>query len=351
MKDSSYLVKYGLLGLLLGAIFVLYNPFDADKDLKIRLDKVLNSLLVQEKSVQVLGPVKIAVGYGACKDIFVDAKHVIGDKFPQKSPQNYNEITTFEELLEMYAYFFSHGAAAERFCTKDEVFEELVKEAEKIPDHRVALGGNAPVMAKRFAMEGADVLLAAKMSDEFRTNIHPSIKVTGDNIEVDDIHLILEYKRNERWGKWQSPRANRFIVHSDRNNPTLSSVESFDEPLTKFKPNLLVVGGLQMMDNYPFAEGERQARLQKVKMQMEAQPSTTRVHFEMASFVDETLLQDLTSLVIPHADSLGMNEQELPNLRSMLMFGNVSIVSNSNPRTAETLGTLFLSFFSNNIYK
>ena len=351
MKDSSYLVKFGLLGLLVGALLAFYNPFDADKDLKTRLDKVLNSLLVQEKSVQVFGPVKIAVGYGACKDIFVDAKHVIGNKFPKKSPQNYNEITTFEELLEMYAYFFSHGAAAERFCNKDEVFEKLVKEAEKIPDHRVALGGNAPVMAKRFAMEGADVLLAAKMSDDFRTNIHPSIKVTGDNIDVDDIHLILEYKRNEKWGKWQSPRANRFIVHSDRNNPTLSSVESFQEPLTKFKPNLLVVGGLQMMDNYPFAEGERRARLQKVKMQMEAQPSTTRVHFEMASFVDETLLQDLTSLVIPHADSLGMNEQELPNLRSMLMFGNVSIVSNSNPRTAETLGMFFIIFHQNNIYE
>ena len=90
---------------------------------------------------------------------------------------------------------------------------------------------------------------------------------------------------------------------------------------------------------------QREMQAYMVKMQMEAQPSTTRVHFEMASFVDETLLQDLTSLVIPHADSLGMNEQELPNLRSMLMFGNVSIVSNSNPRTAETLGTLFFILF------
>ena len=346
MKEGSNLFKYGLLGLLIGALIAFYNPYNADKDLKSRLDTVLNSLLIQEKSVQVSAPVKIAVGYGACKDIFVDAKHVLADKLPQKSPQNYNEITNFEELLQMFAYFFSHGAAAERFCNQDEVFETLVKEAEKIPDHRVALGGNAPVMARRFALEGADVLLAAKMSDDFRSNIHPSIQVTGDNVEVDDIHLILEYKRNEKWGAWQAPRANRFIVHSDRNNPTLSSVESFQDPLTKFKPNLLVVGGLQMMDNYPFAPGERQARLKKVKMQMEAQPSTTRVHFEMASFVDETLLQDLTSLVIPHADSLGMNEQELPNLRSMLMFGNVSVVSNSNPRTAETLGNAFLKIAS-----
>ena len=58
----------------------------------------------------------------------------------------------------------------------------------------------------------------------------------------------------------------------------------------------------------------------------------------MASFVDKSLLQELTSLVVPHADSLGMNEQELPNLHSMLLHGNVSVVSDSNPRTAVVLG-------------
>ena len=92
-----------------------------------------------------------------------------------------------------------------------------------------------------------------------------------------------------------------------------------------------------MMDNFPFAEGERRQRLNKVQNQMKLQSSKTRVHFEMASFVDETLLEDLTELIIPFADSLGMNEQELPNLRSMLLYKNVSVVSDSNPRTAVTL--------------
>ena len=91
------------------------------------------------------------------------------------------------------------------------------------------------------------------------------------------------------------------------------------------------------MDNFPFAEGERRQRLNKVQNQMKLQSSKTRVHFEMASFVDETLLEDLTELIIPFADSLGMNEQELPNLRSMLMYKNISVVSDSNPRTAVTL--------------
>ena len=65
--------------------------------------------------------------------------------------------------------------------------------------------------------------------------------------------------------------------------------------------------------------------------------SNIRVHFEMASFVDSSLLEDLSQHIIPYADSLGMNEQELPNLHSLLLKGEVSVVSNSNPRIAVVL--------------
>ena len=100
-----------------------------------------------------------------------------------------------------------------RFCPNEELFEKLVETAYNVKDHRVALGGNAPVMARRFALEGANVLLAAKMSKPFKDNSHESIKVTGEDIKNDDIHLILEYKRNEIWSDLKTPRANRFIVH------------------------------------------------------------------------------------------------------------------------------------------
>lgn len=81
-----------------------------------------------------------------------------------------------------------------RFCPNDELFEKLVNTAYDVKDHRVALGGNAPVMARRFALEGADVLLAAKMSKSFNEDSHESIKVTGEDILDDDIHLILVKK-------------------------------------------------------------------------------------------------------------------------------------------------------------
>lgn len=48
----------------------------------------------------------------------------------------------------------------------------------------------------------------------------------------------------------------RYIVHSDDHNPYLDSMEQFQEKLNSFKPDLLVVGGLQMMDSFPFKQGK-----------------------------------------------------------------------------------------------
>lgn len=46
-----------------------------------------------------------------------------------------------------------------------------------------------------------------------------------------------------------------------------------------------------------------------VRDQMSSLPFATRIHFEMASFTDTELLNDLMDYVVPYADSLGMNEQ------------------------------------------
>merc|ERR1712024_107756 len=70
---------------------------------------------------------------------------------------------------------------------------------------------------------------------------------------------------------------------------------------------------------------------------MRSQSRDTLIHFEMASFVDGSLLEELVEHVIPQSDSIGMNEQELPNLVSMLTSGRVVEVADSNPRTAVML--------------
>jgi hypothetical protein len=37
----------------------------------------------------------------------------------------------------------------------------------------------------------------------------------------------------------------------------VSSLEEFDKLLKEFNPDLFVVGGLQMMDSYPYPEGKK----------------------------------------------------------------------------------------------
>jgi len=66
-------------------------------------------------------------------------------------------------------------------------------------------------------------------------------------------------------------------------------------------------------------------------------PLSTHVHFEMASFVQAACLQDIVDTVLCYSDSVGMNEQELPNLLSILTNGSITDISDAHPRVATTL--------------
>jgi len=333
MIDSAS--KYvSLLALVVGLVMVWLRPGQEDL---LKVDTVISSLLKYEAKYVEENQPRIAVGYGACKDLFVTGSHfMINTSYPSH-PQNFLGVGNMEELVSMYGFFFKAGAAAERFVHNSDLWSELLETGVGDPDHRWGLGGNAPVMAARFAREGAKVLLGAKLSPGLAEWIPEGMEVAGGVIDTDDVHLIMEYKRNEEWDGIVSPRANRFIIHHDLNNPLVSSLEQFRTALPDFNPQLLVVGGLQMMDNFPFKEGERLERILLIRDQMAAMDEETRVHFEMASFVDESLLTELTEHIIPQADSLGMNEQELPNLHSLLTKGEVTTMADSNPRIADVL--------------
>ncbi|KAJ7371046.1 hypothetical protein OS493_028208 [Desmophyllum pertusum] len=61
------------------------------------------------------------------------------------------------------------------------------------------------------------------------------------------------------------------------------------------------------------------------------------IHFEMAPFHQETFFDELLQYIIPYSSSMGMNEQELPNLWSKLLYGNITVVSSQKPRVAQVL--------------
>ncbi|XP_043232365.1 ADP-dependent glucokinase-like [Amphibalanus amphitrite] len=306
-----------------------------------RLDAVLESLLRAERltaapEITADRPApRVAVGYGGCMDLFARALSVLDDGQCQVRPAHHGFLKDRRQLQQTFLYFFQHGAAAERYISDGSLFAELVALARKAPDARYEVGGNAPVMAARFAREGCSVLLGS--GRYAGQHVPERVEVVGPQTPQPDIHLILEYAANTHWCRQATTRANRFIIHSDVANPTLSALEDFGEALKKFDPDMLVVSGLQMMDNFPFKEGARPQRLELLRQQLVSQQSRTKIHFEMASFTDTQLLTEMLELVTPYVDSMGMNEQELPNLQSMLLYGNVSLVSDANPRVAGVL--------------
>ena len=130
------------------------------------------------------------------------------------------------------------------------------------------------------------------MAPSVLQKLHPSTSVPGtwSNLGEDDIHLIFENNIGCKWGSYISPRANRFIIHSDYSNMMLDTLDDFVQSLPSFKPSLVVVGGLQMLDNFPLDISLRRGKLQRLQRALASLPRSTKVHFEMASFTEELLL-------------------------------------------------------------
>ncbi|XP_069464028.1 ADP-dependent glucokinase-like [Ambystoma mexicanum] len=340
MAPPPKLLCGGFVSLLVLLAALWYRP-EQDHDLQSRLDTVLSSLLRAEGKVALgsLPPPRVAIGFGGCLDIIVDGVELLDEAGiePSHNPIHHDFIQTEKQLAESFAYFFPPGAASERYVSNATLFKKLVNASKKLSEMRWSLGGNAPVMANRLAREGCEVLLGGRLSPEQRKALSENVTVAGEFVEDADIHLILEYPNGARWGNYISRRANRYIVHSDVHNPTIDSLEEFRSQLPSFRPDVLIVGGLQMMDNFPFEAGQRAARLKALQDLLISTDASTGTHFEMASFVEESLMKGLLQYVIPYSDSLGMNEQELPNLLSLLKGGNISVLSDPYPRVASIL--------------
>lgn len=325
-------------------IFYSIYKRDPSNELQERLVRLINGLIQVEDQHIKLSP-KVVIGYGACVDLYVDAKDLLPFNDEIGLPEHFEDIQSLQELYKSFSYYFQHGAASERYVTNVTLFDELVREAEKLPGSRYLIGGNAPVMAMRLFNEGCEVTLAATLTEKHRKSIPEGIKVVGETVNRDDIHLIMEYKAQENWGPYTAPRANRYIAHHDVHNPHVKSLESLSPHIDN--PDLFVVSGLQLMDNFNYPNaGMRTERLRKIMKQIKSLPRKTKIHFEMASFTEERLLKDLQEYILPYVDSLGMNEQELDNLYHLYQYGNVSFVSNSTPRVATVLDQMRLIFRS-----
>lgn len=105
------------LGSILSFCIVLYAVYYRKNDIgDERLSPVKEHLLFLESENKVgdgLRQPKVAVGYGACHDLFVNATSLLDYRELKGAPEHFNEISSKEEFLKSFAYFFKHGAAVE----------------------------------------------------------------------------------------------------------------------------------------------------------------------------------------------------------------------------------------------
>lgn len=106
--------KFITVGTVFSVLFVLiavYFNSSPENELNLRLKHVLQGLIDVESKFTSETP-KVAVGYGACNDLFVEGKNFL--QYDESVLAEYHEdINTLEELKRVFAFFFRHGAAAE----------------------------------------------------------------------------------------------------------------------------------------------------------------------------------------------------------------------------------------------
>lgn len=104
-------ITLGTLFTLCVVLLTIFYQKQCD-DLQEKLKNVLSGLRMIENMFHIHHP-KIAVGFGACKDINFDGKLILPYRSMFDKPVHHDSINNWEQLYNSYAYYFMHGAAAE----------------------------------------------------------------------------------------------------------------------------------------------------------------------------------------------------------------------------------------------
>jgi len=164
------------------------------------------------------------------------------------------------------------------------------------------------------------VLFGGAVGDQSK-KLLPELFRFANTEGTDEIHLIMEFPRGQKWRSLISPRDNRVIVHCDYSNSRLTVLEDFHTAVDAKQEDigLLVIAGLHLLEREdpPY----RTNRLSAVVNRIQGLNPQITLHLELASIADISFLTELANTIFPFVDSLGLNEQELGFLYYSLQGG------------------------------
>ena len=245
----------------------------------------------------------LAFGFASLIDIrmrFVDfIKH-----FPAPAESKYHEeLKTKQQMLETLAFSFSTGRGAE-FRVPEALFSEILSVIPSVQSWRT-LGGNGATMCKRASHEGCNAYLVSPITEEMKKYFLEEKTIFLNKVlDTPDLHVILEYREGESWGKYVASRSNRFYLNHDIHNidPQVFESVKLIEGVQVF-----AIGGFQLVESSLKEDEFMKNALEKT---LEIKEKAVKIHFEMGDFHTYPYFSKLQSLV-KESDSIGMNEQEL----------------------------------------
>lgn len=257
----------------------------------------------------------IAVGTNICIDLVVNAEEFFAANkhFPTHNtidtPES-SKISSEQDLVDMYGYFFQRGAAAERFV-KPEFFAQLIKTATTLSSTEKRIGGNAALMGNNLAKRGHTVLMSGRDSDAFRSLVNERVTFSepSDTHEV-EMHIILEYGSGDSFQGLTSDRANRLIL-SPFVVPSITALQSWANSVESFEPSpsALIFSGLHLFEND--SPHEWTPYIDAANVVLSRTTNSIPQHLELASLSNEDLTKDIVKGLFPAVSSVGFNEQEL----------------------------------------
>ncbi|KAM3719074.1 putative ADP-dependent glucokinase [Dirofilaria immitis] len=227
--------------------------------------------------------------------------------------KDHEVISNVNDLYESFAYFFSRGAAAERHVSDPKMFQALVQFASE-PRHRPHhyIGGNAALMAQKIATSFPRTVayLVGPIGPRSQVLLHPSIvRTNSTRIVKDELHVIIEYKQGEILDEYVAPASSRFITSHDQYSGSAVVIEMFFKAINEFSPDLVILTGVHLLQNQN--KEMRMEKLRLIKRSLLQIEHNIPIHFQLGNMGNPDHVAEVLNRIVPHVDSLGMNEQEL----------------------------------------
>ena len=175
-------------------------------------------------------------------------------------------------------------------------------------------------MAQKMAeLTGSDtsVYLGGLVGKTLGQSLHPRITYKLRRSAKEEIHMILEYSKGDKWGDVQADCANRLIFSNDITNSEMTELDNFMTEVGTSSPDVVVISGLHMLEQQP--RNFRMKKILTLVSKLQTIEPYVNIHLELASISNEEFIRDILVLVLPHISSLGLNEQEL---KSLLITGS-----------------------------